>query len=233
MRIDVWSDVVCPFCYLGKRRLESALAEFPHRDEVEVVWHSFELDPTATTSAEPLVQLLARKYGMSVADAQVNQDRMTEQAAAEGVEFHLDRAQHGNTFDAHRLIHLAADRGRQDTMKERLLRGYFTETVAIGDHDTLTRLAVEAGLDETEVRKVLAGDDYAAAVRADEAQARAYGISGVPYFVLDEKYGISGAQPKEVFTEAIAQAWTESHPELALTKIGAAGQTCDDQSCSN
>jgi predicted DsbA family dithiol-disulfide isomerase len=233
MRIDVWSDVVCPFCYLGKRRLESALTEFPHRDEVEVVWHSFELDPDATTSAEPLVELLSRKYGMSVVDAQANQDRLTEQAAAEGLEFHLDQAQHGNTFDAHRLIHLAADRGVQDAAKERLLRGYFTDSVAISDHDTLIRLAVEVGLAETEVRKVLASDDYADAVRADEAQARAYGISGVPFFVLDGKYSISGAQPKAVFTEAIAQAWTESHPTVGLTKVGAAGQTCDDGSCAS
>lgn len=232
MRIDVWSDVVCPFCYLGKRRLESALSDFPHRDEVEVVWHSFELDPNATTSSEPLVELLSRKYQMSVADAQANQDRLTAQAAAEGLEFHLDQAQHGNTFDAHRLIHLAADRGVQDAVKERFLRGYFTERLAISDHDTLVRLAVEVGLDEAEVRTVLDTEAYADAVRADESQARAYGISGVPFFVLDGKYGISGAQPMDVFADAIAQAWNESHPAPTLTKVGAAGETCDDQSCA-
>ncbi len=238
MRIDIWSDVVCPWCYIGKRRFESALAEFPHASEVDVVWHSFELDPTAERSTDvPPAERLAAKYGLTVEQAQQANDKLTVTAADEGLEFHLDEARSGNSFDAHRLLHLAADsgsgQGLQGQLKERLLRAYFTERVAIGDPAELARLAVEVGLDADAVQRVLGSDEYAEDVRADEAQAHTYGISGVPFFVVDDKYGISGAQPSELFSQALTQAWDESHPVLqTLSATGGSGPGCDGDACS-
>lgn len=231
MKIDIWSDVVCPFCYIGKRRLEAALEAFPHRDEVEVVWHSYELDPTSAAVVDAdLVDLLASKYGMTRERAQANQDNLTQTAAAEGLDFHFERARHGNTFDAHRLIHLAAENGLGDATKERFLRGYFTEGAAIGDHATLTRLAVEAGLDEAAVTRVLGSDEYAQAVRADEQRGHDLGIQGVPFFVIDDTLGISGAQPTELFSRALTQAWDTAHPLQMVPTDG--GGACDGDSCA-
>jgi predicted DsbA family dithiol-disulfide isomerase len=178
VRIDVWSDIACPWCHVGKRRLEAALEQFPQRDAVELVWRSFELDPSAprTSEAAPYAARLARKYGSSVADAQSMIDRMTETAARDGLDFHFEKIRPGNTFDAHRLLHLAHTRGLQDTLKERLFLAYLGEGEAIGDPEVLARLAVEAGLEHDEVRRVLASDAFAAAVRADEEQARSLGI---------------------------------------------------------
>jgi predicted DsbA family dithiol-disulfide isomerase len=211
MEIDVWSDVVCPWCYVGKRRLEDALARFPHRDEVTIRWRSFELDPAAPRRRElSPVEHLARKYGMTPDEVVASWQRLTSQAAAEGLEFHLDRTEGGNSFDAHRLIHLGAELGIQDAVKERLLRAYFTESAAIGEPDVLEALAVEAGLPPDEVADVLATDRFGDAVREDERLARLYGISGVPFFVLGGRYGVSGAQPSELLLEALTAAWDES-----------------------
>jgi predicted DsbA family dithiol-disulfide isomerase len=212
LNIEIWSDVVCPWCYVGKRRFESALKSFEHQADVEIRWRSFELDPSAPARREgDPVQRLADKYGMSRAEAQAANDRLTTLARAEGLEYHLDRVRSGNTFDAHRLLHLAADHGQQDAVKERFMRGYFTEGAGIGEHETLLQLAVDAGLEEAEVQQVLASDRYADAVRADEQQAAAYGISGVPFFVIDGRYGVSGAQPAEVLLSAVRQAWDDVH----------------------
>jgi predicted DsbA family dithiol-disulfide isomerase len=206
--VEIWSDVVCPWCYLGKRRFESALARFEHRDDVEVVWRSFELDPDAgPSSSVPPAERLAAKYGMSVEDAQANHDRLTALAAEDGLEYHLDRTRGGNTFDAHRLIQLGKARGIQDAVKERLMRAYFTDNVAIDDRETLIRLAAEAGLDADEARATLASDDYADAVREDEELARRIGINGVPFFVLGRRYGVSGAQTSDVLLEALDKSW--------------------------
>src|SRR3954451_11407416 len=183
MRIDIWSDVVCPWCYVGKRRLEAALASFPARDTVEVHWHAFELDPGAPATREgSYVERLAQKYGRSLEQAAEMTASMTATAAAEGLDFRFDRSKPGNTFDAHRLLHLAGERGVQDAVKERLFRATFTEGEPIADTDTLVRLVAEAGLDADEARAVLAEDRYAADVRNDEAQAQRLGISGVPFF---------------------------------------------------
>lgn len=230
MKVEIWSDVVCPWCYVGKRRFESALSRFEHKADVEVVWRSFELDPgaAAVRDGDP-VQRLADKYGMSRAKAQAMNDQLTALAAAEGLEYHLDKARSGNTFDAHRLLHLAAEHGRQDDVKERFLRGYFTETQAIGDSGTLTRLAVDAGLDAAEVHEVLASNKFADEVRADEAQAAAYGISGVPFFVVDERYGISGAQPADVILATLQRAYAEANP---LTVVGGDAGACEGDSCA-
>ena len=207
-RIEIWSDVVCPWCYLGKRRFETALSRFEHRDDVEVVWRSFELDPNAEPEpAGTPAERLAAKYGMSAEDIAASQARLTGLAAEEGLEYHLDRTRGGNSFDAHRLIQLGAERGVQDAVEERLMRAYFTETESIGDHETLVRLASEAGLDAAEARAVLASDDYADAVREDEELARRIGINGVPFFVFGRRYGVSGAQTAEVLLEALDKSW--------------------------
>ncbi|MBW0092983.1 DsbA family oxidoreductase [Pseudonocardia sp. KRD-184] len=234
MQVEIWSDVVCPWCAIGKRRFESALARFPHRDEVTVRWRSFELDPTAPQQREgTLVEHLAGKYGTSVEKAREMIGGMTATAAEEGWEFHLEDARGGNTVDAHRLIHLAHDRGIQDAVKERLVSAYVSEREDIGDHDTLARLAAEAGLDEAEAREVLGSDRYLDAVRADEQQARAYGINGVPFFVVDATYGVSGAQPADQLLQVLQTAWAESHPLQVLTPARSAdGATCTDGSCA-
>lgn len=234
MRIDIWSDIVCPWCYIGKRRLESALALFPEHDEVEVVWRSFELDPEALHSNDndvPIVEALAKKYGMSLERSQGMIDHMTKVAADDGLDFRFDLQRPGNSFDAHRLLHLALEKGVQDPLKERLDYGTFTAGEAVSDHSSLLRAATEVGLDGAEVKDVLASDAYAEAVRADEAQAHALGISGVPFFVIDEKYGVSGAQPAEVLLEVIKRAWAERSPR-PLQMAGAPGASCDDVSCN-
>jgi predicted DsbA family dithiol-disulfide isomerase len=205
LTVEVWSDVVCPWCYVGKRRLELALAQFER--PVEVTWRSFELDPSAPRERElPAAEHLAAKYGMSVEQAQASQAQLTELAAAEGLEYHLDRTRGGNSFDAHRMIHLAAAHGRQDAAKERLMRAYFTESEPIGDPDTLVRLMAEIGIDSDEARAVLEGDAYTDAVRADEQLAYRIGIQGVPFFVLNRRYGVSGAHPPEALLEALRRS---------------------------
>jgi predicted DsbA family dithiol-disulfide isomerase len=208
LTVEIWSDVVCPWCYLGKRRFENALARFDHRDEVEVRFRSFELDPTApAVNQGPPAERLASKYGISVEQAAASQKQLTEVAAAEGLEYHLDRAPGGNTFDAHRLLQLAVERGVQPEVKERLMRAHFTEALPIGDHDTLVQVASEAGLDEDEARAALESDRYADAVREDEHLAERIGIQGVPFFVLGRRFGVSGAQPPEILLEALTRSW--------------------------
>lgn len=229
MKAEIWSDVVCPWCYIGKRRFERALEQFPHRDDVEVIWRSFELNPDAPRHVEGSnTERLARKYGVTPEQATAMHDRITAVAAQDGLEYHLYQARSGNTFDAHRLLHLAAHHGLQDALQERLMRAYFTEGEAIGQRDTLLRLASQVGLDPEEVHAVLEGDSYADAVRADERRAAAFGISGVPFVALDERYGISGAQPVEVFAEGLQRAWADQHP---LTPVGAHGATCEGEAC--
>jgi predicted DsbA family dithiol-disulfide isomerase len=210
LQIEIWSDVVCPWCYIGKRRFEAALAQFAQRDQVAITWRSFELDPTAPRRIiGSLTAMLAQKYGISQEQAEGMQQQVTELAAAEGLTYRLDLAQRGNSFDAHRLIHLAAAHGRQAEAKERLLSAYFTEGRVINDEETLAALGAEIGLPETEVRAMLASDAYAADVRADQQRGAAFGIRGVPFFVINEKYGISGAQSAEFFRNALEQVWNE------------------------
>ncbi len=233
MKVEIWSDVACPWCYIGKRRIEGALAQFEHQDQVEITWRSYQLDPQAPrTSEETMNELLARKYGMSQKQAAAANDRVSGIAAQDGLEYHMEQVQYGNTFDAHRLIHLAATHHLQDEMEERFFKAYFTEGVKLGDVETLVKLATEVGIDAEEARTVLASDRYADEVRADIQRARRLGVQGVPFFAIDEKYGVSGAQPAEVLKEVLEQAWTESHP---LIKVGGATQDaglCDDDSCS-
>ncbi|THF85252.1 DsbA family oxidoreductase [Deinococcus sp. KSM4-11] len=232
LRVDIWSDIACPWCYIGKRRLETALADFPQAAQVEVVWHSFELDPGAPLDTpQSMAQLLASKYGRSVPEAQGMIDSMTATADADGLTYDLNGAHRTNTFLAHQLLHHAAGHGLQGPMKERLLRAYMTEREHVGQIDTLVRLAQEVGLDAAEVRTALETGVHANAVRQDEAQAHALGISGVPFFVLGGKYGVSGAQSPEVLRGALDQVWAETHPAPLVRLDLPVAEGCEDGSC--
>ncbi len=224
MQVEIWSDVVCPWCYVGKRRFEAALDGFAHSEEIELRWKSFELDPGARSRTaeddnerDDYADRLARKYGTSRAGAQQMLDTMTAAAAAEGLDFHFEKAIRANTFNAHQVIHLAAEGSVQDAVKERLLRGYFSEGEAVGDPTVLARLAAEAGLDADEVRQALADQRYAGAVRADQAEAARLGISAVPFFVVDHRYGIAGAQPADEILQVLQRSWAQSHPLTVVT----------------
>ena len=226
MNVEIWSDIACPWCAVGKRRFERALAEFEHRDDVTVTFRSFELDPDAPPTREgSTAENLAKKYGTSLEQAQAMNTRMTETAAEDGLAFRFDIARGGSTFDAHRLLHLAAAHGRQHELKERLMRGYLGEGELMSDHAALTRLALEAGLPEDEVRDTLATDRYADAVREDEATARGFGISAVPFFVIDRKFGIPGAQPPDVILQALQRAWEKAATSLPPAP-GCEGDAC-------
>jgi predicted DsbA family dithiol-disulfide isomerase len=207
MRVDIWSDVICPWCYVGKARFEKALGSFAHRDEVEVIFHSFELDPSSPRGQrESNLEMLSKKFGKSPAEALALDDQVGSLARAEGLGFDSSRPV-GNTFDVHRVLHLGLDRGGQRELLGAINDAYFAQARDVFDGDVLTEVAVGAGLDAAEVGKVLDGDDYADAVRQDESQARQIGISGVPFFVFDMALGASGAQPTELFTSALNQAW--------------------------
>jgi predicted DsbA family dithiol-disulfide isomerase len=210
VRIDIWSDVICPWCYLGRQNLHRALESYA--GEVEVVHHSFELDPSSPRDETPLtVKRLATKYGMSEAQALAAQTQMAERAAEAGLTFNLDGQRSGNTRDAHRLIQLAHQSGAQDAMVERLYRAYFTDGRSIFDADSLAALAGEVdALDADEVAAVLRTDAFEEQVVADEEQAQLLGVTGVPFFVIDRRYGISGAQPAETLGEALNRAWTDA-----------------------
>lgn len=207
MRVDVWSDIVCPWCYIGKRRFERAVAAFGDDARIEVVHRAYQLNPAApkTETSSRRAYLIA-KYGWSEAQADVMDARMQQVAAAEGLDYHLAGTSTGNTFDAHRVVHLARDRGREDAALERLYRAYFTEQRSIFDHDSLVALAAEAGVDADETRRMLERDTYANAVTSDIQDAATLRVSGVPFFVIDNRFGISGAQSSDVFTEALRRA---------------------------
>ena len=233
MQVEIWSDVMCPWCAVGKARFERALGEFPHADEVEVRWRSFELDPDAPAEKDgDYVGRLAEKYGTSQVEAQRMIDTMTATGAGEGLDFRFDRVRPGNTFDAHRLLHLAHERGLQHELKERFLTAYLNEGEAVGRADVLRRLATEVGLDEVEVDDVLAGDAYADAVRGDERQAMAYGIRGVPFFVLDGRLGVSGAQPAEALLGALTQAYGPPAPLVTHDHDHEVDGPCVDGRCA-
>ena len=224
MDVEIWSDIACPWCYIGKRRFEAALERFEHRDDVQVTWRSFELDPAAPAEREgERAARLAEKYGITVERAREMERQMTETAAGEGLAFRFDLARSGATFDAHRVIHLAAAHGLQDAMKERLLRAYFTEGELMSGRETLVRLAAEVGLDEDEVREMLAGEAFADEVRSDERTAAQFGISAVPTFVVDRALGVSGAHPSEALLELLREGWARRAPAPVVL---AGGEAC-------
>jgi predicted DsbA family dithiol-disulfide isomerase len=212
MRVDIWSDVVCPWCYVGKARFEKALSGFEHRDDVEVVYHSFELDPgyPKDKRGETNLQMLGRKYGMPADQALEAEGRVAGLARAEGVGFDSERPI-GNTFDIHRVLHLGLEKGVQHELVGAVNEAYFAEARQVFDRDVITEVAAGAGLNATDVGAVLDSDAYADDVRADEAQAGQLGINGVPFFVFDMALGVSGAQPTELFSKALDQAWVRNH----------------------
>jgi predicted DsbA family dithiol-disulfide isomerase len=213
MEVNIWSDIACPWCYIGKRRLEAAVESFEHADELQIRWHSFELDPQAPPEREgEYATNLARKYGTTREKALAGLAGMTQAAAGDGLEFHFERARSGNTFDGHRLTHLAQAHGCQDAMKERLMRAYLTEGELISDHATLRRLALEVSLPEGPVDELLAGEGYAEEVRADEYTASRLGITAVPFFVVDRSFGAAGAQSPEYLLELLRHAWEAQAP---------------------
>jgi len=221
MDVEIWSDIACPWCYIGKRRFEDALARFEHRDEVNVRWRSFELEPDAPAAIEgERVQRLADKYGMTVERARELEAGLAETAAGEGLGFRFDLIRGGNSFEGHRLVHLAAAHGLQDAMKERLLRAYFGEGRLLSDHETLTALGREVGLPEEEIRTTLAGEAYAEEVRADEETAAGLGIGAVPTFVVDRTLGVSGAQPPEVLLAFLREGFERG----AAVEVAAEGE---------
>jgi predicted DsbA family dithiol-disulfide isomerase len=229
VNVEIWSDVVCPWCYIGKRRFETAVASFGH--PVEVTWRSYELDP----AAPPLrpgssIERIASKYGMTTQEAAAQHRRITDLAAAEGLDYHLERTRSGRSFDAHRLLHLARERGIQDAVKDRMLAGYLQEGVAIGRPEELVALAVSGGLAPNEVESVLAGDAFGDAVRADEAQATELGITGVPFFVIDRRFAISGAQDAGTIRLALEQAWAGRAP--VPVGGGDPAVACEDDACA-
>lgn len=232
MKVEIWSDVICPWCYIGKRRFESALSRFPHSRHVEVVWRSFELDPGAPQQHPgTLDQMLADKYGIGLEQAEAMNSQVSELALAEGLDYRLDDARPGNTFDAHRLLHYAATKELRAEAKERLLRAYFNEGKPIGELDTLVSLAGEIGLDSGEVRSVLESDAFSEEVRADEVRARALGANGVPFFVFDERYGVSGAQPADLLLEVLQKAWETAQPVTLVGSATGDAAHCDNGAC--
>jgi predicted DsbA family dithiol-disulfide isomerase len=227
MDVEIWSDIACPWCYVGKRRFEVALEQFEHADEVTVTWRSFELDPEAPLEREGEgAARLAEKYGMSVEQARQSQAQLTEVAAQDGIEMRFDIQRQGLTFDGHRVIHLAGEHGLQDAMKERMMRAYFTEGELVGDHETLVRLATDVGLDADDVRATLDSDRFADAVRTDELTAGRMGISAVPTFVVDRALGASGAHPPEQLLGLLRQGWQNQSPAIVV-----GGETCGPDGC--
>jgi predicted DsbA family dithiol-disulfide isomerase len=229
LTVEVWSDIACPWCWVGKRRLEAALARFEHAADTQVIWRAFELDPSAPPQrSEDYVERLANKYGRSRADAQVSLiDRMVQTGKQEGLDFDFVNIKAGNTFLGHRLLHLAHERGLQDALKERMFRGYFSEGAAVGVPEVAQRLALEAGLDADEVAGVLQSDQFEDAVRKDLREAREIGVDGVPFFLFGRRYAIGGAQPPEVLLRALQQTWSELPRRLEVEE----GATCGPEGC--
>ncbi len=226
LTVEIWSDVVCPFCFIGKREFEAALARFPHRDSVEVVWKSFELDPNSPVrSAEDTYTMLANKYGMSREDARNRVSGVAQRGQTVGIAFNFDAVTNANSFDAHRLIQFAKSKGKGDAIEEALFGAHFTQGAVVSDRPTLVRLGVSVGLDAAELERMLADQNaFADAVRTDEREAQQFGIRGVPFFALDRKYAVSGAQSAQHFSSALEQAWKERPvPE------GVSGAVCDPE----
>ena len=208
LKIEIWSDVMCPFCYIGKRKIEKALDEFPNKEKVEIEWKSFQLDPT--TKSQPgksTYDYLAEKYGRDRQWSIEMHENVTNQAKSEGLEYNFDKAVIANSFDAHRLSHLAKKHGKGNDLEELIFKAYFTEGKDVSEIETLVELGTNVGLDETEIRNMLASNQYKDAVQNDIMEAQQIGVRGVPFFVLDRKYAISGAQPNEVFRDTLEKAW--------------------------
>jgi predicted DsbA family dithiol-disulfide isomerase len=240
MKIEIWSDIACPWCYIGKRRFEDALGTFAHKDDVDVQWRSFQLDPSLPDHFDGTeTEYLSQMKGMPSAQVLQMFDHVTQQAAAVGLNYDFDSIVVANSFTAHRFLHFAKTHGLMSQAKEALLSGHFEKGRDIGDIDYLAEVGREIGLDSDEVRRVLATDEYSEEVRSDISEARSLGANGVPFFVIDRKYGISGAQPADVFTQALETAWVEGQkltvlagPPQSAGKDFAVGAACGPDGCS-
>ena len=231
MKVEIWSDVVCPFCYIGKRKFEKALEGFDAREKVEMVWRSFQLDPDMTyVPGQSVHEYLGRRKGGTTADGKQMNDAMAAMAATEGLEYNFDKAIINNTLKAHELLHVAKANGVQNPMKERLFAAYYTEGKNIGDIDILVQLGTEVGLDAATVRTALESDQYLNEVRQDQYEAQQVGVRGVPFFVFNDKYAVSGAQPTDVFQQVLNKVWDEEKP--VLINEGSEGFCTTDGSCN-
>lgn len=210
MKIEIWSDVMCPFCYIGKKRFDTALEKFPHKDEVEVEWKSYQLNPHLTTqSGKTINEYLAEHKGISIEEARSLNEHVTAMAAEVGLTYKMDQAVVANSFMAHRMTHFAKTKGKQSELEELLFKSYFTEGKNIDDIDTLLQLGEEIGLDKNELKSILESNQFAEDVQKDIYEAHQVGLKGVPFFVYNNQYGISGAQPKELFEQTLQQAYDE------------------------
>lgn len=235
MQVEIWSDVMCPFCYIGKRKFESALKSFPHKDSIEVVWHSFQLNPNLQyQSGRDSYSYLAQIKGQTRDWSVRIHDNLAQSAKSIGLVFNFDKVKIAGSFDAHRLIQLAKKHNLTNEIEERFFKAYFTDGELISDHATLIRLATEAGLSSEEVTQVLENNQYAVEVRNDGAEAQRMGANGVPFFVLDRKFAVSGAQDTSIFTETLRTAfagWKENNPEKIHEQLS--GQTCTTDGACN
>jgi predicted DsbA family dithiol-disulfide isomerase len=235
MKIEIWSDVVCPFCYIGKRKLEKALDKFPLKDQVEIEWKSFQLNPEEKTNPSiNTLEHLAQSKGWSMDQTREITSNVVEMAKEQGLEFDFEKAKVANTKNAHRLIHFAKKQGKGGEMKERLLKAYFSDGENVDDPNTLIKLGADIGLNESEIKSMLASNQFDDAVDQDIYESRLIGVRGVPFFVLDRKFGISGAQPDEVFEETLEKAWSEFAKNNPVLEIKSAenGESCDiDGNC--
>ena len=233
MKIEIWSDVACPWCYIGKRRFETALNAFPHKDSVEVQWRSYQLDPTLPEHYDGTeLSYLSERKGMDPSQVAGMFAHVTEQAAGEGLAYKFDDVVVANSFNAHQLLHLAKANGKGDVVKEALLSAHFEHGVDIGSREALVSVGTEAGLAAEEINEALDTDKYADDVRHDFAEGRALGVTGVPFFVIDRKYGISGAQPAELFTQALEEAWKEANPLTMVSTGGSDAEACGPDGCA-
>ncbi len=208
MKVEIWSDVMCPFCYIGKRRFENALENFEYNDEVDITWRSFQLNPDMETDPDANInEYLAEAKGWSLGQARQMNQRVTDMAADEGLEYNMEQAVVANSYDAHRLVQFAKDRGKADEMEEALFKAYFTDGKYIADHQTLIALAEGIGIDPTEAKSILESEKYANAVKHDIQLAQNINITGVPFFLFDRKFAVSGARETEVFLKALQQSW--------------------------
>lgn len=234
MKVEIWSDVMCPFCYIGKRKFEKALNGFEGKEHIEVIWKSFQLDPTTVTDPSlNTIDHLAEKKGWSKEQARETTAHVSNIAKQVGLDFHFDKAVVANSFDAHRLSHLAKKHGKQNELEEKLFSAYFTEGKNTADHDTLSQIAVEIGLDKHEVDDLLKSELYADKVEEDIDQAQQIGVRGVPFFVLDRKYAVSGAQEPDAFLQALTRAYGEHQKEKPLQQLNAEGSAdaCGPDGC--
>lgn len=232
MKIEVWSDYVCPFCYIGKRQLELAIKESGFAEQVEVVYKSFLLDPnTPKNTGRTVYESLSSKYGMSVEEAKKTTASVAERAKEVGLHYDFDAMKEANTVNAHRLAKLAAKHDVDDVYNEMLMKAYFTEGQNVGDDEVLKQLACAAGLPEQEVNTLLQNNQFIEDVELDIQQASQLGVRGVPFFVFENKYGISGAQPQELFIQTIEQTATELGLRKKIEIVGTAGANCTDEKC--